>query len=290
MKKIFIICLLVMLVSCKNTNKIKQLYTPYENNNYNIKVYSEEEIEISILRNNNNYAEFEKSFRVSRQLDIKFLMNIPQIVLNEYIEKLYITLFSYGNNRIENLDFIMNLPHLKELIISSVGEVCSLENIDPIKYLINLEYLQLYRTYIYDLSIISELNNLKHLHISNVEHIKDISFINKVNKLKILKIATHNDIDNIEIIFENINIEILSISSKIDQIKFNNITKLTNLEELEINISSIDDLTPLLELPNLKYINFRYSEFIQDINDKKLSLFLPLASSNSLERIFIIKI
>jgi hypothetical protein len=61
----------------------------------------------------------------------------------------------------------------------------------------------------------------------------------------------------------------------------NGIDKLKKLKELSINMATIDDVSPLLHLPDLIYIDFSY------IPDDKISLIAPLATSNSLKNIII---
>jgi Leucine-rich repeat (LRR) protein len=232
-----------------------------------------------------NYREFEKSFSVSYEEDIIFLTNFTQEELSEFIEYLVIQ-----GEKITDINFIENFPQLKILVKSSWNMI---DNIEVIGHLYNLKFLRIdYLEKNTDLSPISNLVNLVFLSLGYSE-IKDLSPISNLENLEELDL-TGNKIENIDPIFSLINLKSLSLDYYDE-----NIERLQNLEYLYVPFMSQDDLyslaslkklrqlvifwaagfddvSPLLELQNLEYIEFGRHTNI-DIT--------PLAASDSIKTI-----
>jgi hypothetical protein len=241
-----------------------------------------------------------KKLYIKSEKDINFIKNIPDGFISEYIEEIYVpldqgwdlnlsfieqftklkSLFISGDhfrNNILKFDSLKHLNDLEELILKNLN----ISDISPIADLGNLTELVLNRIdKINDISSIAYLTNLTHLWLIELTQINDISFLSKLKNLKGLVINDCDNIENIHIILELENLESLRLDD-ISQDFLNGIVKLKKLKELTIDMATFDDVSPLLLLPDLIYIDFRYFPY------DKISLITPLATSNSLKKFYI---
>jgi hypothetical protein len=201
-------------------------------------------------------------------------------------------------NEIDNLDFIKGFYNLKEL---RIGQKNNLKNIEPIKYIYNLETLTLYDLQQVDLSPISSLNNLKKLILCQSEI--DISPISNLKNIEYLFLQ-ENIIENMNLIYDLIGLKTLRFYKQ-DNFDLTYIEKLKYLESLEIHLNKEIDFNDLSKLNNLKelIIHFIYpfEYYINDVspllklNNLEKILFcnfssvniMPLAESSSLKYIYI---
>jgi internalin A len=226
-------------------------------------------------------------------LDLNFIEQFSQL------NWLYID-FYLSRENIDNIESVRNLCNIEYLNLSHVN----ISDISPIGDLKNLKELKLNQlTQINDITFLNNLVNLQSLMIGGCDNIEnynpigdlknlteltlgsknenkidDISFINSLENLK--KLGIWWDIKNFNPIFELKNLQELELSN-ITQDFVNNLINLQQLKRLYIPRFNAEDFSPLLNLPNLVYIDFGY------IPNDKLFLILPLASSNSLKEIYI---
>ena len=69
-----------------------------------------------------------------------------------------------GHNRVENIEFVRNMPHLKYLIIADN----KIQDLSPVEGLSELFYLEIFGNPITDLSPLAGLTELRHLNMCNV--------------------------------------------------------------------------------------------------------------------------
>lgn len=317
MRKYFILILAVYFICCScnankaksnmNHNKEESETTTILDHDVNQEYRDNEENEITAILSRLEYIEDEKVLLIKSLADLDFIKNIPQGVLSEYVEWLSIYLFRNWNL---DLTFIEQFSQLKRLNISGQNNRNNIEKFESVRYLNNLEYLSLDNINVSDISPIADLGNLTdltlfqinqlndispianlrnltHLTLGQLNQIHDISFLNKLINLKTLVISHLENIEGTHTILELKNLEALGLyiisqdKYIISQDFLNGIVNLEKLRELRIPMSAINDLSPLLGLPNLVYIGF--GNFSYD----KMPLIMPLATSNSLKKIYI---
>ena len=249
-----------------------------------------------------SYYESSKEIYNPNMDKLKSLVNLfSQDELSELIEEIRINFYSLGIDETDLL-FLEYFPHLKRLKIIGGKNV----NIEGLKYLHNLEQLELSHINIYNISSISNLVSLKiltlyglleikdispiaglksleKLYLMDLESVNDISAISNLKTLEYLKISnsrSYNDIsdsiDNLNPIFEITNLKILELPIDRKKIDIKNIIKLKNLEYLKININSQAEINLISDLLNLKEFVIWFGNF----NDVT-----PLLRLNKLEDI-----
>lgn len=147
-----------------------------------------------------------------------------------------------------------------------------IEDITPLKALINLTDLYVAKTGVADISPLSELKNLTILYLINN---------------KIVDVSPLSDLENLTILFL-INNEIVDISP---------LSALENLSQLNLDGNSISDLSPLSGLTNLYWLSLERNEIVDvsplaglNVTDlrlcsNKLSDITPLGELKKIQRL-----
>jgi Leucine-rich repeat (LRR) protein len=191
--------------------------------------------------------------------------DLSPLTLLPNLEELEISL----NDYLYDITPLASLVNLKKLTLV----ICyNIESIKPISSLVNLKYLMLEYddTYYEELAA---LRNLEYLDLSTsypgMEEI-DVVHVAKLPLLKELSIAVvlhHSSsfgrIRNINLLGNMVNLEALSFEKVAPNISW--ITGLKKLKKIEMHYSYIEDLRPLLELPELVEVDLAFSE-IKDIS------------------------
>jgi hypothetical protein len=175
---------------------------------------------------------------------------------------------------IDSLKFLVNLEHL-ELNRNNIDDISSL------KFLVNLEHLELNRNNIDDISSLKYLVNLVHLEI-NYNIINDISSLSNLTKLKILKI-NNNKIYEIDCLNLCSRLTDLDLSyNKIENISvISNMIKMSNLNLSYNKISNISYLRYLFELKKIK-LKKNKIESLKDLYKLPKLIYLDTTLNNSL--------
>jgi Leucine-rich repeat (LRR) protein len=173
-----------------------------------------------------------------------------------------------GNDYITDISPIGSLINLKKL---SLSNNCREESIVPISALTNLLHLELFYNDRYFKELVP-LQQLEYLMLRGYEKL-DASYIGQLYSLKELYIDC-GPIINIELLKNLTNLEKFYIDS--DGLDISWITHLQKLRELELRVNRINDISPLLELPNLVDVSL-HKTVVRDIR--------PLSESKSIKRI-----
>lgn len=174
-----------------------------------------------------------------------------------------------SNDNITDISPLVSLANLKKLTLFGLHGL-SAENMEPISALVNLRYLKLHVWYLNEryFRMLLPLQQLETLILSNGA-LLDVTYISQMHSLIELEITPGwenqigPDILNIELLGNLTNLERLTILGGIPNFDISWITSLQNLEYLEMRSSAIDDIRPLLELPNLVTVNL-YKTNVQD--------------------------
>ena len=188
-----------------------------------------------------------------------------------------------GNNNI--LDLI-NLTHLTHLNLSSRNKITedaitalikftnltrlALKNLEHLtdfhinlfsRTLTNLKNLNISDTKIHDqgLKLLSNLINLEDINISNSTYLTDegIKFLKNMTNLKTLRMGNSTDFTNsvLNILTGLTNLTYLNIFNLQSFRNFESLSVLTNLVELDISSTSVNNINFLYKLTKLKYLN-----------------------------------
>jgi ankyrin repeat protein len=231
--------------------------SPLKKNNEIITEYTDEEKSAIKITDHYNYFEERKKFSIGTVKHLEFLEGFSKEELAEAIERL-----SVFDDEINDLKFIERFPQLKGLTIQTEG---SLNNIESLAYLHNIEYLDIWNTKIAGISPVTNLKSLKYLSLNGCEEISNISSISNLENLEELSISSCNNIESILPVFELLNLKKLTLYFK-NQPDLTQIKKLKKLEYFEspviINENMLNDF---LNLKQLKKINILYAA-VKDIN------------------------
>ena len=233
------------------------------NNKYTFNYYEQRD-EYWDMNDISYFIKHQPTVRSLRLIGGTFTDITPLTQLN-YLEELEITL----NNYITDISPIASLVNLKKLTLG----LDYLESIESLSSLINLNYLCLY----YNDSYYKELVPLQNIDILKLYGNKDggidVCYISELLTLRELSITPKGFIHNIEKLSNLNNLEELTILGVVD-IDLSWVIKLQKLRTIAINNGNIDNIRPLLELPNLIKVDLSYSE----VND-----IMPLLESNSIK-------
>jgi hypothetical protein len=166
-----------------------------------------------------------------------------------------------ANLHITDISPIGSLVNLKKLILADFKG-----NIEAVSSLVNLEYLSLSYNDVYYKELVP-LQRLEVLDISNPNGGRwDISYIAQLYSLKDLRISGGNLV-NIERLKNLVNLENLYLGNIIvsSGINISWITHLKMLRSFELRTDYINDIKPLLELPNLVAVDL-YQTVVRDIS------------------------
>lgn len=199
-------------------------------------------------------------------------MNSPKELSNiiENPEKLKSLDCNFNENSAQGIDLFKNLTKL------TINDY-NLTNIDALSALQNLKSLDIDVDALSDFSVLGSLRELKHLSI-NAQNLKDISFIQNLKNLSEFELYDSNVLD----------IKYLSNISKIKKLvlydnnrirKYDVITSLNKLTELNISISSSQTPPDIGRLSNLKKLEIKGFDSILFL--KKLPKLTYLSISGS---------
>ena len=199
-------------------------------------------------------------------------LRVKEEELNEDLMKELIHL-EVQDHEIENLEGLQYAENLETLNASNN----KLQTLDPIKDLHNLVCLNVSRNQLRDLQALHGFRQLKKLNISrNNLYTMDISSIAAMIDLEVLNLSKAKvdsliylehckKLEEVHINTENgpFSYAILGVLKKLKKLDmggmrlFNieDLTYLSNVEELDLNTNLMSDLSPLLSMKNLKKLN-----------------------------------
>jgi Leucine-rich repeat (LRR) protein len=173
----------------------------------------------------------------------------------------------YNNRNITDISPLESLIQLRRLTLLSCPNI---QSIQALSTLTNLQYLRLAS---YDDMYYKELAPLWQLEIlvleAGVIPELDLRYIAQLTSLKVLVIdARYKDgvRVNIELLRSLVNLERLILAyNSVETLDLNWIKSLQKLNYLGIKSSAVDDLRPLLALPNLTEVLFDYTK-VKDLS------------------------
>ena len=176
-----------------------------------------------------------------------------------------------SHNQIKNIDAVKNLTNLESLDFArNIGEE-RISDISAIANLTKLKLLGLSDANIPDISVLKNLVNLETF-MANDSKIEDISALKTAKNLKLLYLDS-NKITDVSVVKDLLNLKELYLrNNNISEIDF---SKLTKLEDVNVQGNKIRDYSSLRNLASLKYVNISKQKI--DLN-KEYSL-----DSNSIE-------
>ena len=177
--------------------------------------------------------------------------NVDALAQLKYLESLRLGTSHPYDHGIENLDSISELTKLKKLDLSFVRTLAS---VDGLQNLHALEELNLYSTSVTDISALSDLKKIRFLNLEDT-HIRSIAPLSGYTTLVSLNIS-NTEIRDLAAISTMTSLTYLALS----QTPFEDLSPLrgaVNLEYVAIDRSYSDgivDLAALLNLPNLRNV------------------------------------
>jgi hypothetical protein len=160
---------------------------------------------------------------------------------------------------------IEKLKHLEILVVSKYEE----KDLTKISEIQSLKTLHLYQSKTNDIKGIEKLKNLEEFNFSRNNILTNISLINSLPKLSKLHIEKCKNLSDFSFLKGNTTIQDLFVS-ELDSIQF--VKTMPNLEKINFWDCKDGDMTPLLEAPKLRNINFypnkkHYSHTIEQIRE-----------------------
>lgn len=261
-KRILFLLMIFSMFSC-----VKNIKTDNKTNPYLSIFYSETGTDSSIKINGRKLSSFsvdEKPLVKSVDINGRAFSDLSPLTSLTDLEELSIL----SNDYLYDITPLASLVNLKKLSIN----ICdNIKSIKPISALVNLEYLSLdfNDTYYEELA---SLRNLEFLRLSTsfagTKEI-DVVYIAKLTLLKELSITAGypynylGKIKNINLLKNLVNLESLAFCNVDPDISW--ITGLKKLRKFKIELGYIEDLKPLLELPDLVEVDVSFSE-IEDVS------------------------
>jgi len=214
------------------------------------------------------------------------------------------------NSRINNLEFLENLPNLVKLEINNI-KTDYINCFDGLSHLNNLKELSIgfyYSSSINKVKIINEFSHLKKLEKLSLENIffEDFNIFKNFNStLKELKVSnSFNSFDGLNDLINLNCIEIFNNSGykpKINIINLNNFVELVKLKSLSLSDDNLSDLSQLKRFKSLEKLKINSKEildinFLKDCNSLKeleidfcsnLECFYGLKYIKSLEKLIV---
>jgi internalin A len=223
-------------------------------------------------------------------------------------------------NRIQNIDILAQLPHLRTLSLygnaindlSALSDLSALEHlslqhnpvmdVQPLKYLTNLVDLNLSHNQISDITPLANLTNLRELYLDYNE-IRDVSALSLLTNLNYLNLS-NNKITDIYALVDAVNLVCLNVSDNwIEDITpISTMPQLTDffaannrlsslykfvfknsviLERVVLSGNQISDVTPLQYLSNLQILYLNHNLIQLVTNLAVLTNLLDLDLSNN---------
>ncbi len=140
-----------------------------------------------------------------------------------------------------DLERIVQMNHVKVLTIND----STAEDISLISRMTWLEELHIPRSHFEDLSFLKSMQNLRVLHMHEMDEIEDISFLSSLSNLKELSISARK-------VSEIPTIPRLEILDLFDTEDIEGVGRFAGLREIKMRRSMIEDFSPLLTLPQLE--------------------------------------
>jgi Leucine-rich repeat (LRR) protein len=164
--------------------------------------------------------------------------------------------------------------NVKQLDLSNGGIGLRISDISALRYLTNLETLNLSANNIIDISALSRLTNLSELWLADNNNISDIGALEGLTNLEVLSLG-HIEISDISALTGLANLKTLNMEACGRIYDFSALSEL-ELESLNLNGTNISDLSVLSGLTNLKTLN------LNDINIGDISALGELTNLNTL--------
>ncbi|MEJ6951041.1 leucine-rich repeat domain-containing protein [Natronospora cellulosivora (SeqCode)] len=170
-----------------------------------------------------------------------------------------------SNKNIKSIEGLEYFIKLKKLDISKNPIKC----IEPLSNMRKLEVLTIgdLHRYSRDINIfpIKNNNNLRELNIRNIN--LDVEAVNIISNFSYLrKLNLHNtSLDDINFLFELNELEEFTLGSNYFMGDITALSKLENLERLNLNMNRIQEITPLINLKKLKHLVLQFNN-IEDIS------------------------
>ncbi len=229
----------------------------------------------------------------SMHQDIPFVYEMPSLVklsicfnplsdIGEFTELGGLRELALQNDKFTDISGISKMSSLTSLVLWE-----EISNLSPLKSMTNLKALKIGSNVLEDISPLSEMTWLEELqiHINN-EKALDASYLSSLTSLHDLYIFD-NTVENASVIGNLVNLNSLNIQGwNITDYSF--ISRLSNLKSLDINDynnmyhidlrfasalsglehfwlhGGVNDISPIMELNNLKQLSIRSKEFIPD--------------------------
>jgi Leucine-rich repeat (LRR) protein len=188
--------------------------------------------------------------------------------------------FNYLSVRYDgkDLEFLEKYSYAKAISLN----MPNLEDIEPLTIFDNIEVLFINSRNLIDISPIVNIKNLLAFGLDQCHNIIDLSPIENLNNLKHLTITNCDKIESIYPISNLVNLRELVTDIIITNEDLNYIVNLKGLEYLVIQTPFFDNVSPLLKLPNLMYLQ------LGSIFKMGLTIdIIPLAASSSLKIIWV---
>ncbi|MGH1384231.1 COR domain-containing protein [Kordia sp.] len=159
-----------------------------------------------------------------------------------------------GHSRVSNYNSLKHCIQLEELEISWVR----IENTSFLNELIHLKKLILEDCSISNIDFIKNLSNLKHLNL-NSNKIKNVDILKEFKKLKTLNLSNNVDIDDYSSLSKLKNLT--DISLEMSSVKnYDFLSELFLLEKLNLGHSMIKDITFLESLKELRELDLSFND------------------------------
>lgn len=188
----------------------------------------------------------------------------------------------YTGSSERNLQPFGALPHLEQLSIGGSG----IESLEGITQLPGLKKLELSKTSISDISILSSLKQIESIALRDNDQLKTLEALGSMTQLKQLTVVGETvfnlsalaSLHNLEslVVHDTATKDISFVSSlpKLRHLslqgnnKLKNIgalTKLTNLEQLQLDAGNMDSLSPLTGMTNLRMLKLRNAQDLSPV-------------------------
>ncbi|ASS48522.1 MAG: hypothetical protein A3D31_07810 [Candidatus Fluviicola riflensis] len=195
---------------------------------------------------------------------------------------------------IRNIKSIKSFNQVKKLILSYNPLLSS--EIEQIKYLKELNHLELNSVELKNTKFLQDLVNLELLSLCGSDHLYEIKELENLDKLRNLNLS-FNRIDSFSKLSLNKNIESINLrSGKLTSLV--GVEKYPNLIELNLSGNSISKIENLENLKNLKYLNLSsmrlskiegldklYELEVLDISDQLIKLIEGLGNLKKLKQL-----
>ncbi|MBQ3665833.1 MAG: immunoglobulin domain-containing protein, partial [Lachnospiraceae bacterium] len=198
--------------------------------------------------------------------------------LGEYTKLTQLTL-----NNMPELSSLSGIEECENIEMISIGS-SGFEDVSAIKNLKNLRVARLAHVKNIDMSIFEDLDQLTELNLFQVPGITDISSLKNKESLQELNIMGTGALSDTEKACETLrtltNLKVLRVAgSDVNDLVMDAICDLTNLESLQIQNTSITDISKIVNLKSLKEVDIYENIFVD------FSYFGELIKNGSLSKI-----